>query len=220
MRKLHLKKHFVAESYSLPYKLRKEKFILYFFVGCAIVMSAMMIREATSSYVPTFDPPLLVVSTNTSTLFTVPAWALGPIFICIMIALLCFLVSWQGAILYQDHLHYYTFLSKTDVSYYDIKTVMIRRAPKSYYMTLSRNSKPPLEINISPFTTSSVIIMLNVIHQYAPAAAMNELAEQMRQGDFPVIGDTNQSSVFREFKSIAIEQFFLQLVKSIFRIFQ
>jgi hypothetical protein len=49
---------------------------------------------------------------------------------------------------------------------------------------------------------------------------MNELAEQMRQGDFPVIGDTNQSSVFREFKSIAIEQFFLQLVKSIFRIFQ
>ena len=227
MRKLHLKKHFVAESYSLPYKLRKEKFILYFFAGCAIVMSAMMIRKATSSFVPSFAPPLLVVSTNTSTLFTVPAWALGPIFICIMMALLCFLVSWQGAVLYQDHLHWYGFGSKNNISYNEIKNVTVEpRASGSagrgcnYILKLFREHKPPLEINLTPFTASSVIIMLNVIHQYAPDAAMNELAGQMRQGDFPVIGDTNQSSVSREFTSIITWQFFSQLAKFILRIFE
>jgi len=36
--------------------------------------------------------------------------------------------------------------------------------------------------------------MLNVIHQYAPDATMNELAEEMQQ-KIPVIGDTNQASV-------------------------
>ena len=46
--------------------------------------------------------------------------------------------------------------------------------------------KPLLRINLTPISKSDRIIILNVIHQFAPNATMNELAEQMRNGDFPV----------------------------------
>lgn len=193
MRKLRLKKHFVAESYSLPYKLRKDKTILFIFVGCAIMMSALSIGKATSSYAPSFAPPLLEVSTNTSKLFSVPAWALAPIIICVMMVFIYFLVSWQGTILYHDHLHWYGFGSKKDISYSEIQKVNIE--PKASgsqggghnrILMLFREHESPLEINLTPYTAPSVIVMLNVIHQFAANATMNELAEQMRQGDFPV----------------------------------
>ena len=200
MRKLHLKKHFIAESYSLHYKLRKDKTVLFIFVGCAIAMSALAIRKSTSSYVPTFAPPLLAVSTSTSTLFSIPAWMLVPIVACIMLALLYFLVSWQGTILYHDHLHWYGFGSKKDIAYNEIQKVKVEpRAigyPDGGYMStlrLFREHKSPLEINLMPYTASSVIIMLNVIHQFAPNATMNELAEQMRQGNFPIMSNPNKN---------------------------
>lgn len=205
MRNLHLRKHFAADSYSLPYKLRKEKFILFFFIGCAIAMSALLVRKSTSGYAPSFAPPLLEISTNTSTLFSVPAWTLVPIIICIMMLLLYFLVSWQGTILYHDHLRWYGFGGKKEISYNEIKTVKIEAKASgsegggyNSILMLFREHKSPLEINLRPYTASSVIIMLNVIHQFAPNATMNELAEQMRQGDFPIMSNPNKNPFNQE----------------------
>jgi hypothetical protein len=206
MRRLYLTKHFTASSYSLPYRLRKDKFILYFFIGCTIALSAMMISKATSNYAPSLATPLLEVFTkNNSKLFAVPVWALAPIIICALMTFLYLLISWQGTILYHDHLHWYGFGSRKDIFYSEIQKVSIESRPTgsagggyNYILRLFTEHKPPLEINLTPFTASSVIVMLNVIHQFAPNAVINELAEQMRRGDFPIMSNSARNPFNQE----------------------
>jgi len=194
MRRLYLTKHFEASSYSLPYKLSKDKGLAIFFAGCAIVTSALYLSKGVTN--PKLLSPLMVISTDSSRIVTIPGWVLLPLLVCIVMLFLYLILAWQGAILYTDHLHWFGFGSKEDVSYDQVKGVEVEKSNgsgASCILRLSREHKPPYEINLAPYTNSSIIIMLNVLHQYAPNATMNELAEMMRQGDFPIMWGRTKS---------------------------
>jgi hypothetical protein len=138
----------------------------------------------------------MVISTDKLKIVTIPGWALLPLIIGSGMLVLYLLVSWQGAILYDDYLHWFGFGKKEDIPYNQINGVEIEKSNgsgASCILKLSREHKSPYEINLAPFTNSSIIIMLNVLHQYAPNATMNELAEMMRQGDFPIMWGRTKS---------------------------
>jgi small-conductance mechanosensitive channel len=168
MYKLKLTNHYEAKSYTLPYKVKKDLTLNYILLGVLFL-----------GLVPGLFGPL---TQDTVILFLI---------ILVSISLLVTLMRWNGVILYVDHLCHYELWSKHNISYKDIINANVELFygnSRHYQLTIqSRNrAKSLIKIHFYLISKSDRIIILSVIHQFAPQATMNELAEQMRNGDFPV----------------------------------
>jgi hypothetical protein len=122
------------------------------------------------------------------------------LFFVVMYALFLLIFSWNNIVLYEDHLAYSQYWKPYNIAYKDITDVCIDSTisfwvgpyhigfMRTFTFTIKTNNmcKTSIQINFSAFSNSDLIITLNVIHQFAPHATMNELAVQMKNGDFPV----------------------------------
>ena len=182
MSRVRTTRHVEAGEYSLPYKLGKEKVSLIIPGGIMLLLSLLMMPTALSGR--TFT---MTEYKGGPAIFSVPSWIL-PLFLWGPFGPLLLLTTWQGVILFDDHLCHYTGWKKHNMFYRDMKRVEIKRRGATYVMEIHHEKvgKPPLEIHLTMIPAKDCAIMLNVIQKFSPDAVMNELAQQMRQGEFPL----------------------------------
>ena len=170
----HLKitNHYEAGNYSLPYKIGKRESAKYVTIGLVAF-------------------GILFLFTIYPALHTPADFVYAILFMFVPLGLLVVIINSHGVILYSDHLCKYILWRKFRIFYRDISRIEVGLfhfdIQQRYYRLIVYNQhddKALLKINISK---PDVIIILNVLHQNAPDAPLNELAEQMRQGDFPIL---------------------------------
>lgn len=173
----HLKitNHYEAGNYSLPYKIGKRESVKYMTIG----LVAFGVLFLVAIY-PALHTPVDFIY--------------AVLFMFVPLGLLAIIINSHGVILYSDHLCKYILWRKFRIFYRDISRIEVDLfyfdVQHRYYRLIvynQRDDKALIKINISPIPKSDVIIMLNVLHQNASDAPLNELAEQMRQGDFPIL---------------------------------
>jgi len=169
--------HYEAPEYTLPYKAKKDSNIFYLVTGIF----------ALSLWV------IIPVIFSRSSLATIIFGAT----MLVMYGLFFVISSWSSVVLYEDHLSYSQYWKIKNIAYNDIADVNIAMLTRfefnpyfigfrrTFFFTI-KTCNGLVEINMSVLSRADLIIILNVIHQFAPHATMNELAEQMKNGDFPV----------------------------------
>jgi hypothetical protein len=167
--------HVEANQFILPYKVGKDKSYLIIFIVLGILLGLVLLGAATSSGRQLSTATWALIF-GTATLCVVPYYIIAAL---------------QGIILYPDHLYYYQLGTKKNIFYGEMERIEIAYAPPQYranvfVLSIYSNTKsiPEANINLTPVPKKDLVIILNVIHQSAPNAIFNDMAEQMRQGIF------------------------------------
>jgi hypothetical protein len=182
--------HVEANQYVLPYKVGKDKAYLIIFIALGVLLGLVLLGAALSNG-QQLSAPTVIDWNNGEAYITIPMWGLifGTATLCVVPYYI--IAALQGIILYPDHLYYYQLGTKKNIFYKEMEKIEIAYAPSQYranVFVLSIYSKtksiPDALINLTSIPKKDLVIILNVIHQSAPNAIFNDMAEQMRQGVF------------------------------------
>lgn len=180
-----------TKQFTLPYKVKKDKTYMIVFVGLGILLFLMPIG-AGLSHGRHLSTPLVIDWNNGQASVALPMWALALVVTCLSIAPFYFLATCQRLIVYEDHLCFRQLVGKKNIVYSKIEKIETNYVPwrnwsHIYLLSIDGKTKnvPQLNIILTTVPKDDLVIVLNVIHQSAPDATFNDLAEQMRQGIFP-----------------------------------
>ncbi|MEZ0375488.1 MAG: hypothetical protein ACAI44_40750 [Candidatus Sericytochromatia bacterium] len=167
--------------YLLPHKLGKDKSIYYFFGGIALGFTLLMMPVALGG------KPIPIVHQGSPTGASLPGWAPLPV-IWGLFGLMLLFTTWRGVILCQDHLIQYQGWKKRRLFFREINRVEVLNQNSHRVMEIHHAGadKSPLLVELSYIPAKDYVFMLNVVHHSAPHVVMNELAQQIRQGEVPV----------------------------------
>lgn len=182
--------HVEVKQFTLPYRTKTDKTYTLIFLGLGVLLFLMPLG-AGLSHGRHLSTPLVMDWNNGQASIALPMWifVMGAVFLCIVP--LYFLVTYQGIVIYQNRVCYYQLWMKKNILFTEMEKVEINYVPWNYgshvYLLsihcMTKNI-PPLKVVLTTVDKHDLVIILNVIHQSAPNAIFNDLAEQMRQGIF------------------------------------
>jgi hypothetical protein len=174
----------------LPYKPKREQGYLVMVFGCIVMGSiSILAHEPSRSHLIS---TLMVITVNNHTTLIVPVWLKSVIGLSVIYFLLYHLGNGGRVILDRDFFRYHTYLKKHQMAYADIEQAEISKGydgtygARAFMDIYSRKNTTPIRINLGSISGADVAIILKVIHQQEPRAKMNEVAERIRKGEFPI----------------------------------